>query len=584
MISDDLEVEIGGQVVDFPLKAFDLVVTSDFGNDAIQPQINIDDITIFGLGVTIVNNHAAGNFYKGLPIIIRARNDNGVVQVFDAYINLPKFYEVFQDNTLRVGISKKNDLISINDRLASITWTLLESQGKINNSSYANLEYVVEKTNAQMEMLIMIVVLFIMTKELVENIISTIDLIFRTISAAIPSVGFGVVVNIGAILYAVLSIILQILYIAFLFIAIINMSKKLFDLLISPKRTHKLLNYRTGMTILATHLGLTFESPIIELDFYHFLPSNNNIDDIDLGIGTIQNPKGVLKGYPNVSDFGFTGLEFVEILLAQFEAKITIQNGKLIMRTKNDLFWKSQSSYVMPDIDIESWTTNADDIVFSTLLKYETDPIADEYTLSNFKGTNYQILVNNPTAQQGADNNFIKKHETVDFKLALGTRKDKLTAIEKTLKSVGGFIDNLTGIFGGGTNYASKIKNRIGVLKVGTNNHSKAKCIYLVGGKIPANHRDFTSSKYLWNKYINSRSFVANNFERQRKVYKLDEVPFGMEDFNKISQNSYFKMADGTDAKMEFNEWNILNDVAKVEFNSKFVYANNLTETFIEAE
>ena len=47
MISDDLEVEIGGQVVDFPLEAFDLVVTSDFGNDAIQPQINIDDITIF---------------------------------------------------------------------------------------------------------------------------------------------------------------------------------------------------------------------------------------------------------------------------------------------------------------------------------------------------------------------------------------------------------------------------------------------------------------------------------------------------------------------------------------------------------
>lgn len=585
MKSADLQVEIGGQIVDFPLEAFDLKVTSDFGNDAVQPQINIEELTIFGLGVTIVNNHvASGNMYKGLPIVLRATNTNGVVSVLDAYINLPKYYEVFQDNTIKVGISKKNDLISINDRLASITWSVLENKGKIGNSDYTKVDYVVEKSNPYLDMLIMAVVLYIMVKELVENIKETIDLINKTTTAAVPSVGVGLVSNVGSIIYAVLSIILQVLYVALMLVAIVNMATQLFNLLVTPKRQHKMLNYRRGMEILANHLGLTFYSPIHELDDYYYLPSNNNVDGIDLLVGTIQTPKGIEKGYPNSGDYGFTGLEFTNLLLTMFEAKITVQNGVLIMRTKTDPFWKSQSNYVLPDIDIESWTTNADDIVFSTLVKFDTDPIADEYTLSNFKGTNYQVLVNTPSVSQGADDNFIKKHETVDFRVALGNRKDKLTPVENYLYTLGSTIDTLTGIFGGGTNLASKITSRIGALKVGTNNHTRAKLIYLKGGKIPSNHRDFTSAKYLWNNYINSKSFISNNFERQRKKFKLDTIPFGMNDFNLITNNGNFKLSDGTEAKMELNEWNVLNDVANIEFNIKFVYANNLTETYIEAE
>ena len=421
-----------------------------------------------------------------------------------------------------------------------------------------------------------------MTKELIESTIKATDLIQRTVTAAIPSVGIGVVTNVGAILYAALSIILQILYIALILVAIVSMAKRLFELLITPKRQHKALNYRRGMQIIANRLGLTFYSTIPELDNYHYLPSNTEIDDINLFIGTISTPKGVSKGYPKEGDYGYTAFEFVQLLKTQFESNITIENGQLILLPKKDPFWKRNSTYILPNVEIGKKGYNADELVFSRLIKYETDEIADEYTLSNFKGTNYQILTKDNSVVMGADDNFINKHETISFNIALGNRKQSLNAVENVLKTVGSIIDNITGIFGGGTSLAQKIQNRIGVLKVGTNNHTKAKCIYLVGGKIPTNHREMTSAKYLYNKYINWKSFVYNNYERQQAIYSVENVPFGMASFLQTSLNSYAKDSNGNDIKLLETDWNILSDNAVVSWQQKEIFAPNLYEEYIE--
>lgn len=580
MKQGDIRLSIGGVNVDYPLEAFDLKVKSFFENDNIQPDIDVEDLTIYGDGVKIVNNHiAAGLYFKGLPLILSVYNQNDVRSVFNGYVNLPKKHEIFQDGTLKIGISKKDSLTSLNDRLSSITWDMLESKGKIGNSDYTSLEYVVEKSDNAIEILISTLILFIMVKELLESINSLAKNVAEVIGASVPTVPF-VSLTIGQIIKSVIFIILQILYIAFILIAIINMSTRLFELLIAPKRTHKLLKYRRGMEILANYLGYTFSSPITELDNYHYLPSNNNVDGIDLLIGTINVVGSVEKGYPKASDYGYTAIEFVTILMTQFEAKLAIVGNQLILRAKNDPYWLQNATYTIPDVDIESYGNNADELVFSKLLKYETDVIADEYTLSNFKGTNYQILVNDPALVQGSDDNFIKKHETVSFYLALGTRKDKLTAIESSLAYLAGIIDMITSTFGGGTSWANQIKNRVGTLKVGTNNHTKAKCIYLVSGIIPTNHRDFTSAKYLYNKYINHGSFVLNGFGQQKNKYKID-APFGMTDFLETSENSYATHL-GNQVKITFSEWQILNDVAALEFEKKHVYAPNLFETYIE--
>lgn len=575
--------EVGGQNVDFPLSAFDIKITSTFIEDNVQPTINIEDIEIAKEYIYLINNHVAnGLYYKGLDFKIKVSSDLGVITSFDGYINLPKLYDILNDGTAKVGVIKKNGLDNLQDRLESITWTMLESQGSISDSDFTDVDYVVEKTNNALEIIMLIIVAYVMTTEFIRNIEATIDLTNKITGAAIPSSGIGIVIMVGQILYAALSVVLQALFIAMLLAEIIDKSKRLFDMILSPKRTHKALKYKKGLQILANRLNLVFVSNIPELDNYYYLPSNTQVDDIDSGIGTISNPKGTKKGYPNESDFGFTGLEFVQLCLAQFEAQLVIENGQLIMMAKKDPLWRKNSTYIMPDVELSSKSYNADELVFSRLIRYETDPIADEYTLLNFKGTNYQILTKDNSVIMGADDNFINKHETISFNIALGTRKDKLNAAEKILKSTGKVIDNLTGIFGGGTNYASKVKNRIGVLKVGTNNHTKAKCLYLIGGKMPENHRDFTSAKYLYDKYIDYRSFVANNFDRQRAKYTIENMPFGMENFMQISQNSWAKDSGGNDVKVTFNDWEVLNDKSITTIEKKEIFAPNLYEVFIE--
>lgn len=574
-----MKFQLGGQNVDFPLEAFDLAVQSNFVNDNVQPTIDISDLTVLKEWVSIINMHIAnGLFYKGLPISITANSTN----IFQGFINLPQLYEILNNGDVRVGIIKKDGLDNLQERLESITWAMLDKQGNVKNSDYTKIEYVVEKSNNAFEIIMLAVIIYVMGKELNQNTITLIKLPAKVVAAATPAVGFGAVVTVGQIVLAALELSLQLLYISLMLIVVLDMAKRLFDLAISPKREHKMLNFRRGLQIIANRLGLVLFTNISELNDYNYLPSNIEVDVIDLGIGKITTPKGVSKGYPKSGDYGFTAFEFVDIMLTMFNAQLIINGNQLVLLPKNDPFWRRNSTYIMPDVKPDKKRYNADELVFSRLLKYETDPIADEYTLSNFKGTNYQILTRDNSLVVGSDDNFIKKHETIDFRLALGNRKDKLNAVEKTLKSVGSAIDTVTGVFGGGTNFANKIKNRVGVLKVGTNNHTKPKLIYLKGGKIPENHRDFTSAKYLYDKYINEKSFVANNFAKQKAIYSSDSVPFGMAAFLQTSQNSYAKDSNGNEIKIRESKWNILNDVAAVEWEEQEIFAPNLFEEFIE--
>ena len=100
---------------------------------------------------------------------------------------------------------------------------------------------------------------------------------------------------------------------------------------------------------------------------------------------------------------------------------------------------------------------------------------------------------------------------------------------------------------------ASNIDDRIGVLKVSQKNHSVAKLLYMPNndGKIPLNHKSFFKAKVLYDKYWNYKSFVANNFGGQRRIFQERKVPFGFSDFLQCIENSYFILSDGSIGKIE---------------------------------
>lgn len=64
------------------------------------------------------------------------------------------------------------------------------------------------------------------------------------------------------------------------------------------------------------------------------------------------------------------------------------------------------------------------------------------------------------------------------------------------------------GVFGGGINFVSFVINKIGSLKVSDNNYCILKILILLGKKLFVNYRNIVSVCYLWENYLNEKSFV----------------------------------------------------------------------------
>jgi hypothetical protein len=376
---------------------------------------------------------------------------------------------------------------------------------------------------------------------------------------------------------------INIAYTAFMVAAIISLGIQVFEALLPIPRTHRTLKLRTALEKISNHLGYTFSSPITMLDDLVYLPSNLETDDVNFLTGLIDFPKGTKTGLPNERDYGFTALEFFELCERMFNADIKVNGNALEFRSRNDPYWQQAATYQMPNFLRKVKRYNTDELIFSRLLRFDTDEIADEWTVNNFKGTNYEIITNDTTITNN-EAKYINNHETISFPVCLGNRKNELNGLENSLATLGGVIDSVINSFGGNSNLSGAITSRIGVLKVGTNNTTKPKVLFLRGNKLPSNHRDLFSAKVLYDKYINEKSFVLNNFGGQKAIYSLEGLPFGFEDFLKTIENSNFVDSENNNAKFRSLNWLISGDTAQGEMEQNEIYAPNLTETYIEAE
>jgi hypothetical protein len=249
------------------------------------------------------------------------------------------------------------------------------------------------------------------------------------------------------------------------------------------------------------------------------------------------------------------------------------------LRPQNDPFWIQQTQWTPPDILINTLEYNTDEMKSTRLLRFITD-LNDEWTIDNYNGTAVEIKTS-PVTVINEKAVLLSGLDEVNFNVALGNRKDELNAIEKLLKDLGGFIDTVTGVFGGGTNFEQGIDAKIGMLKQQTNWHAVPKLLYLNGdGTMPVNHRAVWNADILWEKYHKEKSFVRDNWHGQKKMYNNIEVPFGLEDFLVLLSNPYFPF-NGEQAKMDKFVWEPSKDTAVINFYIRKPYTFNLKETKI---
>lgn len=571
---------LNNKTVDAPIEWEDIEVNANFQDGAIQPEIEIDTFTFVNQEAQDIRDWiSAGRIFEGIPFKIDAYNSRASSNAFNGYINCANGIELFDDRTARASIQIAKGVLPLEKRMKAATMSYLESIGVFTQADYVSLKYVVEKSDNTIEILMNTVVGYMLLVQLRQQFQNTQNSVAT--ASGIFAAGFSG--SIGSAIYLVATALINIAFLIFMVIAMINLGLQLFESLLPIPRTHKLLNYRTALTKISAHLGYTFSSPIALLDDVHYLPSNIETDDVNFLTGLINIPRGTKTGLPNESDYGFTGFEFFELCKRMFRAEIKITGNTLELRSLNDPYWKQTPTFKAPNFLRPPKRLNTNEIVFSKLIRFDTDPIADEYTLSNFKGTNYQIITDDKTITNN-EAKYITGHETLAIPVALGNVKDKLSGLENSLAKLAGIIDGTVNSFGGNINLAGKITSRIGVLKVGTNNTTKPKAIYLKGGKIPLNHRSLFSAKVLYDSFINYDSFVLNNFGNQKALYSLDGMPFGFEDFLKTIENSNFVDSDNKEAKFRSLNWLLSGDTTKGEMEQHEIYAPNLTETYIEAQ
>jgi hypothetical protein len=177
----------------------------------------------------------------------------------------------------------------------------------------------------------------------------------------------------------------------------------------------------------------------------------------------------------------------------------------------------------------------------------------------------------------------------VDIPYDLPNRKNKLNNFENFAFNLLDKVEQIIDVFyainpvGSAPNLTGFISQRIGCNILETDYLHVPKIMKLNSQlRLPTNQRNFWSAKYLYDNYHNKGSFVLNNYGNQYYIYKGVRVPFGFEQFNQLTQNSYFYNSNGDLCKLEQISWNVSQDFALIDYRVKTKYTTNLIEGYIE--
>lgn len=560
-------------LIDEPEDWMDVKILGSFDNKAMQANITTEQFTFVGNGasllISIVEAGKTGGtgIFEGVSLNIYA-NDNGqALTAFEGFMDF-NTYEQLSPVRVKCGIMKLNGLNSFSDRAEATTYSYLFNKNVFLPSDFIQLPYVVEKQINGIEILTMSVTIFMMTKELIDQVKTIVEDITHVVKAATPDIAIPPVPNIGQIVSAIILIIIDIVIAILISIALTELLIELIEKLISPVRFHAVSTQRDLLSKATAFLGKKFVSPIPELDETIFLPSSPADN------GPIQ------IGLPKAADFGYRVSEQFEIAHKQYRAKTAIIGDEVHLRTLDDPFWKKTSTYVLRDTLEEGRMYNTEDLKANILIQYATDQ-SDEHTIDDFKGTVFEVITE-PISVDNEDMVLIKGLEEISIPLALGSRKDKLNDIEQILKPLIGFGDSIVNAFGGSSSQAKSIDQRVGMLKLSQRQYNTAKLIPFNGETIPKNPRDIVGAKASWDKYINEMSFISNGFAKQMRQFRGVKIPFTLADFIKLEKNSFFVTQDGDDGEAIKFEWSFADDFAIADFDIKEIYTKNLKETEIE--
>lgn len=564
----------------------DLEILASVEEGNVNARITTEQITLVNNYAKLVRDYISGGangttngIFEGLPLQIQ---ENGV-NVFDGYLDFLNDFEIVNPTTVKSRIKKHDGNNNFQDRANGLTFGYLDEINLIGPNDYLDIPYIIEKEFNFVEFSFIAFQIYAISRDLQTQI----RVVSQQAANLVGLISSGTAAG-GAVALAAAQVILNGIFAGALVVILINLLTDLVRYIFSPIKYHKGIKLQRLVEIGCSYLGYSYNSTINDLPEIAIIPTKTGIDkDVQqvqiINATTIFQP-GV--GYPSASDYGYTLGEIFELINKVFYAEFTIKNGVVEQHVIDSAWWLQNSAYILPDILQESIITNANELISDKLISFKADA-KDVNSFENFLGHTYEIRTR-PNSISDNRNVLMNGFNRVDIPYDLPNRKNKLNNFEnfayELLDKVEEIIDVFAAISGGSPpNLTGFISQRIGCNILETDYLHVPKIMKLDSNLLlPANQRTLWSAKYLYNLYHSKGSFVLNNFGNQYYIYKGVRVPFGFEEFNQLTQNSYFYNSNGDLCKLEQIVWNVSQDFALIDYRVKTKYTSNLIESYIE--
>lgn len=559
-----------------PRNINEIGVKSNFSGRPDELELTVDSVVLPREALTMVHQWVANyGIFQGIPY--RTEMATGIS--LEYFVDLTE-EPVFSDFEIEVKIKKRGGKDHFFERANGTSFELMNKKGVTFNTF--DVPYLIIKDNAVELGISLGISLYIMTKELIQAIKDLATAVSDLIQAVTPNATIPPLPPLGAILALVVKVVAQIVYTAAILVAVIKLAQQLFELIFPKIRYYKACKAKDLISKGCQHLGFTFESTLLDnLSGLTILPTPLVKDKKSI-FDYIQNDLNFsfTKGYPTAQDTTPTLGSLIDAMEVMFNAKTRVYNGQVRLERRD--YWQNiTTNQILPALAIQGervdeYRLNTADIWKRYYIHYQVD-YADTHTMDFFDPTDAEYSCE-PVTVVNPDLVSIKGLNDVNIPFALGVRKSKLNFIEKLARAFFEVVDEVTSVFGGGTNFVSIIDNRIGVLQISSQYYTTTKILYTIGGKQPENYATIMRASSLWTNYhyinqiqlndfliknkvraeITNQQFVdllGNNFaEINGEMCELLEIEFFDEEFNaEISFKQPFNYADGKVSTLVIN-------------------------------
>jgi len=500
-----------------PRNLQDIGFISDWSGRPAELQLNVDKIVLPREGKEIIEAHVQQlGVFEGIPYRVEMTPGLSV----QYYVDLTE-EAIYRDHEIEVKIKQRLGMDSFWEQANGTSFELMRNRGVVFN--FIKVPYVIIKDDQVAVGLTLGVSLYVMTQQTINAIQQTATLTAAFIQAVTPNATVPPLPPLGAILALAIQLAAQIAYTAALLIATVKLAQQFFELIFPKVRYYDACKVKELISKGCQYLGYTFSSTLLDsLPGLTILPvplvkQKGSIFDY------LQNDLNFAftKGYPTAQDTTPTLGALIEAIETQFNAKTKILNGAVQLERRD--YWQGVTpnqivpALVVQDERIDEYTLNTDEIWKRYYIHYQVD-YADIHTLDFYDPTDAEYSTE-PTTIVNPDLVSIKGLNDVNIPFALGVRKGNLNWLEKTAKALFTLIDAVTGIFGGGTNFAGQIQSRVGVLQISQQFFGVSKMLYVGSdGKQVVGYVNKISARRIYENFHAINQIQNNDFEVRKSV------------------------------------------------------------------